>query len=333
MSNATKCRLQLKRSLAKARGSIVILCAAGLYAQNPVFLGTPYPKVVIAPGQVTTLSVVGSSVVLPEDSYGYAVVQTSQVPLPTTLAGFTVSIGQEPTGYSASLPIFSVNQENICLPLQQTPACVQTLLVVQIPIDLEISPYPVGPGEATSIGFANESIAVSLDPVKVHILTSCDAVLTGLAPNQKPTQLSPCNPLITHADGTLVGPFSRGSVQPAQPGETLILYALGLGATQPAVSAGTASPTPPAVALHHFSLIFDYDCGTIVTGTPTFVGLTPGQVGLYQVNFTVPQPVACAALPLGSDPTSGGNLTLLSDDWVSSDSVLLYIGANSPAPQ
>ena len=73
-------------------------------------------------------------------------------------------------------------------------------------------------------------------------------------------------------------------------------------------------------------MILHYDCGTIVAEAPVFVGLTPGQVGLYQVNFTVPQPVTCTTLPSGA-----GNLTLLSDDWYSSDTVLLYVGANTAA--
>ncbi len=231
----------------------------------------------------------------------------------------------------APLPIVQVKQEVICNPPQQTPACVLTLLTVQIPVDLELSPFPVGPRNTTYITISvdgNNILAyyVALDPVKVHILTACDTV-TGAAP----TQLSPCNPLITHADGTLAGPFSGASTVPAQPGETLVLYAGGLGSTQPPVPAGTASPTSAAVALHHFSLILDYDCGVIQTVTPDFVGLTPGQVGLYQVNFKVPQPVACTTLPSNtSDPASGGNLTLLSDDWVSSDTALLYVGADSP---
>jgi uncharacterized protein (TIGR03437 family) len=213
--------------------------------------------------------------------------------------------------------------------------------MVQIPVDLAVGENVIAqkaPGTSIIVSdTTKDSWTISnvlVDPVKLHILTQCDAIAFGFSYSVKSNYLSPCNPLITHADGTLVtqptsfgGPFNKA----AQPGETLVMYAYGLGATQPAVPAGTVSPTPAAVINRHFSLVLDYDCGTIVTTIPTFIGLTPGQVGLYQVNFVVPQPVACTTLLPDLSPQSGGNLTLLSDDWVSSDTVLLYLGANTPA--
>jgi uncharacterized protein (TIGR03437 family) len=256
--------------------------------------------------------------------------QASEVPLPTMLAGFSAAVSQLPSGYTESLPIFRVKQEGVCRDQQQTPACVITLLTVQIPADLQLSNFEVGPQTDTYITvFADGNniltYYVALDPVKVHILTACDIV-----GSTRPTELSACNPLITHADGTLVGPFSGPNPVLATPGETLILYAWGLGITQPSVPLGTLSPKTPAVAVHRFTIILDYDCGVIQTATPDFVGLTPGQVGLYQVNFRVPQPVTCTMFPNTPDRVgSGGNLTLLSDDWVSSDTALLYLGANS----
>lgn len=257
-----------------ARGSILILSAVGLWAQSPVIVGTPDPRVTVALGQVTTLLVTGAPAKLPIGD-GPAVIQASEVPLPTTLAGFSAVVSQLPSGNTESLPIFRVKQEGICRDQQQTPACVLTLLTVQIPADLRVSNFEVGPQTVTYITvFADGNniltYYVALDPVKVHILTACDTV--GGTP---PTELSACNPLITHADGTLVGPFSGPSPVLAKPGETLILYAWGLGITQPAVPLGTVSPTTPAVAVHRFTIILDYDCGVIQTVTPNFVGLTP----------------------------------------------------------
>ena len=228
-----------------------------------------------------------------------------------------------------------MSQANICSPPQLTPACVVTLLKVQIPIDLRISPFPGGPGDATFIQVSDQGhliwiLYVQLDPVKVHILTACDAKASALIGGGAVSPLSPCDPLIYHADGTPASPFSGAAGKPAHPGETLVLYATGLGATNPPVPAGTASPNPPAVSARHFSLIFNYDCAAIQTATPSFVGLTPGLVGLYQVNFTAPPAINCTAFPSAGDAIgSSGNLTLLSDDWVSSDTVLLFLGANS----
>jgi uncharacterized protein (TIGR03437 family) len=89
----------------------------------------------------------------------------------------------------------------------------------------------------------------------------------------------------THANGSYIGPTSLypGLTTPAQPGETIILYANGFGATStPVVSgsdtqSGTLSPTPVI---------------TIggVAATVTFAGLvSPGQ---YQFNVVVPPSLA-----------------------------------------
>ncbi len=63
------------------------------------------------------------------------------------------------------------------------------------------------------------------------------------------------------------------------------LWAIGLGATTPAVPNGTAAPsTPPAVATITPTVQF----GSGIAATPIFAGLSPGAVGLYQVNATIP---------------------------------------------
>jgi uncharacterized protein (TIGR03437 family) len=85
--------------------------------------------------------------------------------------------------------------------------------------------------------------------------------------------------VITGADYT-----PRDATHPAQPGESLIVWAIGLGRTNPVVLTGTAAPSnPPAVV----------DPPPFVavgpqTLPPEFAGLAPGQVGLYQIIFAVP---------------------------------------------
>jgi uncharacterized protein (TIGR03437 family) len=84
---------------------------------------------------------------------------------------------------------------------------------------------------------------------------------------------------VEHADGSLVSAAS-----PAVPGETLQIFAAGLGAVTPSVADGAAVPLSP----------LSYTNSTIVAlfggakGTVTFSGLTPTLAGLYQVNATVP---------------------------------------------
>ncbi|OFV93453.1 MAG: hypothetical protein A3H28_16600 [Acidobacteria bacterium RIFCSPLOWO2_02_FULL_61_28] len=108
---------------------------------------------------------------------------------------------------------------------------------------------------------------------------------------------------VFHANGTRVWDFS-----PARPGEELVLFASGLGAVDPAVPAG--SPTPPSPAVK--TLI---QPAVRVGGRPAetrFAGLTPGSVGLYQVNFIVPSGLLSGPVPvvLESAGTASNVVTL-----------------------
>ncbi len=74
------------------------------------------------------------------------------------------------------------------------------------------------------------------------------------------------------------------STSPAKPGEYLVIYLVGMGATNPSVPSGFATPltaqdsvtNPPTVTV------------ASQPANVVFAGLTPGFVGLYQVNFQVP---------------------------------------------
>ena len=71
---------------------------------------------------------------------------------------------------------------------------------------------------------------------------------------------------------------------PAHAGQTIIIWAIGLGATNPPVEDGAAAPAGPlAVAVQVPGVIL----GTTEL-TPAFAGLSPGSAGLYQLNVTIP---------------------------------------------
>jgi uncharacterized protein (TIGR03437 family) len=77
------------------------------------------------------------------------------------------------------------------------------------------------------------------------------------------------------------------TANPAQPGETIIAYMTGLGAVSPAIADGTITPSSTYTqAVNTINVYFDG--ATSAQGTVLFAGLTPGLIGLYQMNVTVP---------------------------------------------
>jgi uncharacterized protein (TIGR03437 family) len=81
---------------------------------------------------------------------------------------------------------------------------------------------------------------------------------------------------------------TRDSSHPANPGEPLIIWAVGLGQTIPAVPTGDDAPSDPPAAVIPSPMIY-LGGSKLPAG---FAGLAPGQVGVYQVNFTVPSDAA-----------------------------------------
>ena len=162
----------------------------------------------------------------------------------------------------------------------------------------------------TSPGQVNAQIPYELEPNKQYqvIITANGALSTP-----DTVQLTAVVPgLAAYADGTVIGQHANGSLinakAPARSGETAIAYLSGLGAPDSAVSSGAASPTDnlarPAVLP---TLTVDGKDAKI-----EFVGLTPGLVGLYQMNFVVPGGI-----------TSANPTMIVSQSGITSSPVLL----------
>ena len=203
--------------------TLTLFCVAllpGAFGQSAsvnriVGMGYLYPPVAVAPGQVITVFVTGN------------------------LQGITSAAV---TGNPA--PVLAVRPASGC-PASTLCSSV-TAITIQIPYDIEPSCDFTNPAclvvEQAQLVITANGIAgapIELAPVadRIHILTSCDTVLPSGSGSAPYNELS-CSPMLTHADGSLV---TQGS--PAQGGEQIVAYAVGLGFTIPAVKTGQAAAT------------------------------------------------------------------------------------------
>ena len=86
---------------------------------------------------------------------------------------------------------------------------------------------------------------------------------------------------------------------PVKAGDTVVIYVIGLGPTTPSVASGTASPNP-AATVGKTEVCFGQHTESIqpVCATAGFAGLTPQEVGLYQVNVTIPSGLKSGNVPI-----------------------------------
>jgi uncharacterized protein (TIGR03437 family) len=145
---------------------------------------------------------------------------------------------------------------------------IPTQLVIEIPVD-----DPVGP---TSIRVGNSSpFGITLLPYAPGLLSQSGTGMGLVA--------------AAHAQSSDVVDIFNSAI----PGESLALYAVGLGPTNPVVPTGTpapVSPPVPTVAQPRITVAGQ-------TAAIQFSGAAPAQIGLYQVIFTLP-----AAIPGGNQP-------------------------------
>jgi len=97
--------------------------------------------------------------------------------------------------------------------------------------------------------------------------------------------------IVNASDGSYPVPTTAGLFShPAKIGDTVTIYALGMGVTNQNVADGAASPSSPlaTVPVSYITIGggFYYP---VQDGTIQFAGLAPGFVGLYQINLTIPQ--------------------------------------------
>jgi uncharacterized protein (TIGR03437 family) len=157
----------------------------------------------------------------------------------------------------------------------------------QLPFEAATGPTTI---TVTVAGVTSAPLSITLDAVAPAFFTA-DGSGSGVA-----TVLNTANAPLT-------------SVAPAKPGDTVTVYATGLGATSPVTPTGLA-PAVLAKTVATPTLTVGGQPATVV-----FSGVSPGFAGLYQVAFTVPagvQGTVPMVLSIGGKSTSPASpVTLL----------------------
>jgi len=168
----------------------------------------------------------------------------ASLPLPVTLAGASLLVG----GVTVPLYYSSAGQIN-----------------AQIPVELAANSRPQVVVRLSLPG--NNAITV---PESIVLDTARPGIFLVDAQGQG---------VIIDLQGRVVN-----SAAPATAGDVLVVYATGLGATNPRAETGKASPgDPPGVVVVQPTVTIGG-----ISAPVQFAGLTPGLVGLYQVNVQVP---------------------------------------------
>jgi uncharacterized protein (TIGR03437 family) len=142
-----------------------------------------------------------------------------------------------------------------------------------------IWPFDLLPGDYGVVVMHGTAVST---PVEVHVSPADPGVF----------QINGQGAIEKAVDYSLVGPSN-----PAKAGDYIVIYATGLGSVDPIVPAGSLAP-----GVAPFSVIAGNSVSVMIGGvpaaTPLYVGLTPGAVGLYQINVQVPPGVPSGDVPL-----------------------------------
>jgi len=193
-------------------------------------------------------------------------------------AGSPVTAGSLATAYGTSFTLDTLMGAS-SLPLPRSLGGVSLLINGNAAPMSAVSPWQINgqvPSE-TPVGTEMFSAAFADGPSTAAV----SATVAGLGPSIY------LLPDISFSQGAVFHGNTATPADPAHPaiaGEALVMYASGLGQTNPVVPAGVGAPAnPPAVT----TITPQVSVGS-KTAQLLFSGLAPGFVGLYQVNAQVP---------------------------------------------
>jgi uncharacterized protein (TIGR03437 family) len=174
------------------------------------------------------------------------------LPLAATLQGATVVIA----GESAPLFYASDGQLNAAIPLDITPNTSQQILVTR-----------------------DTTVSV---PMAVDVAPAQPAVFL----NPQPSAANQGSIFAVRNTSSGQTSFLAGPSSPATAGDTLVIYCAGLGGVNQSIVPGAASPSPAAKTTAQPQVTLGGKSASVA-----FSGLTPGLVGVYQINAVVPSGV------------------------------------------
>jgi large repetitive protein len=173
---------------------------------------------------------------------------TGILPLPTNFNKTYAQVG----AFQAPFYFLSSGQVNIQLPAELTAP-------QQVPIVLSV----------------NNALTL---PVTLDVVPGAPGVLSDFK-GPPPSVQNNAHITAQHLNGTAVN-----SGSPGKPSEILVMYLVGLGATDPPVPSGMpASANPLSKVINQPTVTVDSLPSKVI-----FAGLTPNFVGLYQIDFQVP---------------------------------------------
>jgi len=213
-------------------------------------------------------------------------VQETVLPLKTTLGGVRVFLND------VAIPVYSAAGQHVINSTGQINAVI---------------PYDAKVGDGV---LRVERDGVRGNSVAVKIVRSAPRILKLGIGNYG---------IIVNSDGSYPIPSTPGiPSHPAKTGDALVIYALGFGPTDPAVGNGVGAPgeEPLARVPGNFRVYFGGSgLANPPANEPLYIGLTPGFVGLYQINVVVP----------GSAPRGSDVVVYVSNDAIISNRVTLAI--------
>jgi uncharacterized protein (TIGR03437 family) len=190
----------------------------------------------------------------------------------TVAAAFGANLSTSPTGLLPGITPLPPQYQGTQLIVGGSVAPLYYISTGQLDVEIpaELRPQQQYPAVGVVNGALSLPITVTVVPVAPSVLDYQDG-----------------SAIAEHADFSLVN-----SASPAHAGETIVIFLVGMGATNPAVGSGQVAPGSVPGSTLASATVQPLVQVAGQTAKILYAGLTPGSVGLYQIDFTIPTTVS-----------------------------------------